>query len=240
MKMKTYINPNTEKVKHQARKKLSELLSDAKNEKVSVLLLLSGGSSLGILDGNWTDVLGSHLTIAMLDERYATDPKINNFSQFMQTDLYKTCLEKGVSIVDTRVYSEKLDEYTKNYDNAIKAWFEKNGDGRIIATVGIGSNGHVAGILPFLEDFEYFEKTFVQTSKFIAGYNTKGKDEYKYRVTSTLPLLKKINEVVTFAVGENKKDPLTKLFENSHPLNELPVQILNELENLYLYTDQRI
>lgn len=236
--MEVYTNPDTENVRTMAHDKLYEFLSDAQKESTNTLLLLSGGSSLSLLNGEWSEVLGNYLTVAMLDERFVEDPTAHNFTQFTQTDLYKACLEKGVFVIDTSIHTQNLDEYTQKYDEALKNWVEQNENGLVLATIGIGANGHVAGIMPFPEDPEYFKNKFIETENYVVGYDTRGKDEYKYRVTATYHVIKKVNKAVTFAIGEIKKEPLTKISQNSFSLPELPSQIVNKLESVFLFSDQ--
>ena len=56
---------------------LNKLLLE--NKDAPVLLLLSGGSSLSILDYVNTSSLGENLTITMLDERFSQEAEANNF-----------------------------------------------------------------------------------------------------------------------------------------------------------------
>lgn len=68
-----------------------------------ILLLLSGGSAFDLLDHISPEVLGAHITIGMLDERFDTEPSINNFAQLQTLRFYETAKQAGCSFIDSQV-----------------------------------------------------------------------------------------------------------------------------------------
>src|ERR1700690_217698 len=74
---------------------LNSLLIDMR--KQPVLLLLSAGSALSILNYVGQSALGANLTVSMLDERFSTDHKINNVGQLQHLDFYSQALDADCS-----------------------------------------------------------------------------------------------------------------------------------------------
>src|SRR4051812_45524273 len=78
-----------------AGEELNRLLASYKT--VPVLLLLSGGSALFMLDYVSKNNTGEFLTISMLDERFSEDKEVNNFLQMQKMDFYSFALETETS-----------------------------------------------------------------------------------------------------------------------------------------------
>ena len=57
--------------------KINDLLKRYENNQI--LLLLSGGSALELLNDIKEEVFKKNVTVTVLDERYTFDPQINNF-----------------------------------------------------------------------------------------------------------------------------------------------------------------
>ena len=54
----------------------------------------------------------------------------------------------------------------------------------------------------------------------------------------TLKTIRNINIAYTFAFGESKKEIVDKLKNEGIYLEQMPAQILKEIEESYLYSDQ--
>jgi len=63
---------------------LNQALTEYRTQ--SVLLMLSGGSALTILEQVNVSLLGPHVTITTLDERFSIDSTVNNFAQIAATN----------------------------------------------------------------------------------------------------------------------------------------------------------
>jgi 6-phosphogluconolactonase/glucosamine-6-phosphate isomerase/deaminase len=96
----------------------------------------------------------------------------------------------------------------------------------IIAQLGIGANGHIAGIQP--------GSPALTSKELIAGFSW---DDYE-RLTLTAKALEKINVIYVLAYGEDKKDQLTKLMNEDLDPNLQPAQILKQMSDVYIYNDQ--
>jgi 6-phosphogluconolactonase/glucosamine-6-phosphate isomerase/deaminase len=97
----------------------------------------------------------------------------------------------------------------------------------VIAQLGIGEDGHIAGILPKSEATK-------ETNDLVIGYHTETYD----RLTMSFTGLKKINAAYVFAFGEAKAQALKTLATRILPLETQPSQILKQLHEAYVYNDQ--
>ncbi len=229
--------------KKKAGKALNGLLKRCQEKPI--LLMLSGGSAMGLLDFVDTESLGENVTITMLDERFSKDPKINNFAQLAETEFYKKAKErKGIDFFDTRVREgETLEELTERFGTHIHEWFNsyKTKEGKIIIAQGVGEDGHTAGIIPYPENPELFKRLFEDTKQWVVGYDANGKNQHPLRVTVTIPFLKeKVDHSIVFAVGENKRKTLEQVMAEKGTLRETPARIIREMKNVQLFTDLRI
>ena len=219
---------------------LNKALINAVSGNKKILLLLSGGSSLALPRGIDTSLLSDNFTISVLDERYSTDPAENNMAQIMSEDFYTNAIEKGCNFIDTRVRSgETQDQLADRFNQELTEWLYDNPDGEIIATVGIGPDGHISGIMPFPENPSLFSKFFDKTDRMVVSYDANGKNPYRYRVTTTMNLLRRINTAIVFVSGENKRGALMSLFDKKGSLAVTPARILREKKDFErnLFTD---
>lgn len=199
------------------------------------LLLLSGGSSFSILPHIDTSLIGSTCTIAMSDDRYSTDKKINNFSLLKETDFYKKAKENGAVFVDTSIQNnESIDDLRERFENDLRVW-QKRG-GAIIATMGMGPDGHTCGMMPFPENPELFEQLF-ESKNIVAGYDAGDKNEFPLRVTITMTLVLQINHAIVYVQGENKRDAIERAFSPDSEIPNTPATIWTQMNDVELFTD---
>ncbi len=225
-----------------ATSKFDKVLHEALSLDKKVLLLLSGGSCLSLLEKVNTDKLSSSVTVAApLDERFSTDPKESNMSLIMATEFYKKARGQGVNVFDTRVREgETQAVLAERFNCDLNDWLKKNPDGIIIATVGIGPDGHTSGMMPFPEAPEKFKELFEgdDETKLVTGYDATGKNPYPFRITTTMNLMRKIDTAIVYAAGENKREALTRLMDPKADLASTPAAILKEIPgDVYLFTD---
>ncbi|MBI3231513.1 MAG: 6-phosphogluconolactonase [Candidatus Doudnabacteria bacterium] len=230
-----------------------------KNKNRPVLLLLSGGSALSILDYISASSLGENLTITMLDERFSPleakaqgaaasngnlplmelnqDPPVNNFSQLQRHDFYSLAQSAQVNFIGTLPRpGENIDDLRVRWEIALRKWREENPKGKIMATFGVGEDGHTAGIFPYPENPQFFENTF-ENRNWIVGYKAKGKHKYPDRVTTTLPFFKNIDEAIVFVCGEEKRHALQRLIQGKEQTHAVPALGLYETKLFQVFTD---
>ena len=196
--------------------------------------MLSGGSAFTILDFVPATVLGPHVTVTALDERYSTDPQVNNFAQLEQTNFYKTCIEQGVNFISTKVLAgESLEALCDRFDCALLTWKQQNRGGVVIATMGIGADGHTAGIFPGEYEVDF------NGDAWAVGYSVpKEVNKYTDRVTVTNTFLREqVDVVVVYAVGNDKYRLVQEIKSDSFLIHEIPAIIIKDMPASTVFTD---
>jgi 6-phosphogluconolactonase/glucosamine-6-phosphate isomerase/deaminase len=190
-----------------------------------VLWLTSGGSNLPAsvqVMSNIPPNLQSRLTVMLADERYgAVGHDQSNWARLMaagfqaETAKLLPVLQDGLSLEQT------IDRYGQLAEQAF------NDNQVVIAQLGIGEDGHIAGILPG-------SPAAAETTALVAGYQAQSLT----RLTLTFPALKRINTAYAFAFGNTKRQALAELQSQTTALDRQPAQILKQLPEAYVYNDQ--
>ncbi len=218
---------------------LNSILKKIKDEGVTTLLLMSGGSALKIAEHVDKDSLPEHLTVSVLDDRYSKDPEVNNFSLLSKTKLYTDALAGRAKFIDTRAKNnETLEETGIIFNESLKNWCALNPNGKIIITQGIGPDGHTSGVMPYPEDKENFKKLFIDTEKYAVGYDATGKNQYSLRITVTLKfLMDEVDESVLLMTGKDKAQAFQNLENVSGKLADAPSLVIHKMKKVNLFTD---
>lgn len=219
----------------EAGKALGNALS--RHADTPILLMLSGGSALTMLDFVSKEALGPHVTVTMLDERYSKDSGVNNFAQLEQTNFYKTGIERGVHSIPTKVLGdESMEKLRDRFANALHEWKRQYKNGVVIATIGIGLDGHVAGIFPGEHSVDFNDNHWV------VGYSVPSTvNQYPDRVTVTNTFLcNQIQEVIAFVTGSEKREIIKELYDNIHHnkiMSAKPMGVIFKMKKASLYTN---
>lgn len=200
------------------------LLTELRAEK-QVLWLLSGGSNIAVEVAALNAIpsaLRSNLTIMLSDERFG--PYGHKDSNMQQ--LYDAGLEPGDAHVIPVIVPESLPmtASTTHYEDNVRQAFAA-ADVSIVQ-LGMGSDGHIAGILP--------HSPAVSAKGLVTSYNTENFD----RVTLTFQALQQATATYVFAFGQDKGAQLVKLRDADLPVDEQPAQILKQFAEVYVYNDQ--
>jgi 6-phosphogluconolactonase/glucosamine-6-phosphate isomerase/deaminase len=201
--------------------RLAKELADGKR----VLWLVSGGSnieaSIKVMSSLPTE-LTPKLSIMLGDERYGeVGHPDSNWAQLLQAGFNPgkatvyPILQAGLSFEST------TDRFNKIANQALAE------NDLVIAQLGIGPDGHIAGILP--DSVAAHEQT-----QMVCGYD----GGQHRRLTLTFPALLKVHVSYTFAFGDSKHQALQDLQAGTLELNKQPAQILRELPEAYIYNDQ--
>ncbi len=224
-----------EALQHAARM-LQTYFDAYKNQPV--LFLSSGGSAFSVLEYVSTESISKHTTLSILDERYSHKPTINNFAQFSETAWFKKALSQGAQQIDTMPnMDETLEAFARRIGVAFDRWIHENEEGAIIATMGMGADGHTAGIMPYPEDEETFTRLFIQNEDMVVGYNAGDKNPYPERATVTIPFLtKNIRHAIMYCVGNDKQKAFTQLTALEGNLHTTPARVLHDMNDVKMYT----
>ena len=214
---------------------LSKLFEENKDK--SILFLTSGGSAMTLLDAlPFPNV--QKITLGVLDERFTFKEVESNFYAFSQTSFYKEGIEKGAKIIDPRPEDgEELEDAATEFAQALNVWRVQNPDGVIIATIGVGDDGHTAGVFPFPNDQEDFNLAFNTPNNFVFGYEIpKEVNFFTQRMTATLSFLRdEVAHAVCFLHGEGKTEALKDIEDEKGYLHVTPARILHEMKNVTVF-----
>lgn len=190
-----------------------------------VLVLLSGGSvvPIAITALNLLSREGkSKISIGQVDERYgAVGHAHSNWLALQRAGLVENdfahvlpILTEGLSRQETAdVYAEKLTDAISKATT-------------VLGLLGIGADGHTAGMLPH----PYFHDEFLDPETLVFGYE--GPDFE--RITVTERMLSLMNAVVVFAAGQQKVAAIKKLSEDSS-VKEMPARILLDMSHVDMF-----
>ncbi len=227
--------PDKEAAAAEAGEYLNSLLLE--NKAQPALLLVSAGSSLALLNFVGFNVLGPNLTVCVIDERFSTDPATNNFAQLQKTDFYKDALDSDVSFFGTLPRPEDTAESLANrWEHNLRKWRTENPFGKIFATLGMGPDGHTAGIFPFADDANEFHKLF-EGQAWIRAYSVNDKNIHKERITATLTFFKEIDAALGFISGNEKASRFDRLIKKQGEVFELPALAWHRIPSVKLFTN---
>jgi 6-phosphogluconolactonase/glucosamine-6-phosphate isomerase/deaminase len=205
-------------------------------ERRNVLFLSSGGSALRVLDRISDDAIGPFLTIGIFDERYDPTNKTSNYAQLRKTGFYKRAVSRGCRLIDTSTQKQQShDALADYYESEIRGWRAKHPRGAIMATMGVATDGHTAGIMPFPEDPLRFKELF-EGERWIVAYDAKDKNPFRLRATATLTFLRYVDLFGIYVVGKEKGEMFRRLIDGDD-LAELPGRIIKSLPRGAIYTD---
>ena len=216
-----FVTTDSVTAQHDITLRITSELEAGKN----VLWIISGGSNIDAsvtIMANIPRELHSLLTIALCDERYG--PVGHADSNFQQL-LDKGFDARDASLIPVLQSDLSLIETASAYGAVVQAEFGKADT--IISQLGIGPDGHIAGILP--------DSPAVNVSdSLVTGYLS---IPYQ-RVTMTFRALQAIDVNFSFAYGDNKLAALRQLLHEDLPLSQQPSQILKQLAEAYIYNEK--
>ena len=194
------------------------------------LLMVAGGSWLAVLDLITLTSPGSQVTLCVLDERFSTDPTVNNFVQLRAGTFYQRVTPLGVQSIATVVSeADTLPGFTQRFESNLQTWHRDNADGVVIAAIGWGTDGHIAGIFPNTIALA------AANEEWLCGYEA-SMIEYTKRITVTPYFLTNIVDyAVGYGVGTEKKSLILQLEANALP-PDTPLCLLKQMKSVSVFT----
>ncbi len=185
------------KDKNEASKKALELILQIIDK--NTLLLLSGGTSPDLLYRLMVQERIRPGAVAMIDERYGLPMHENsNEKMIFNSGLADYINKEGIPFHKILTGAD-MEETTKHYEQIIRDLFKKFS--RKVAVMGIGSDGHTAGIKPGLE---------INPAKLVVSFDDIN-GPFGKRITLTFKALAQIDEFIVLSFGENKRLALRKM-----------------------------
>jgi len=241
-------------------KEAGDHISEIIREHVGdVVCILSGGTSLDVVkyinpskncfhqdckESSTSDSEGDKIicqrnecrTIFIMgDERVSGEEEINNFLQ-----LRARYPEHKVTsnLIETVPYgNESKKDFAERIEKLFLETLVELNNPKIISLLGIGTDGHTAGIFPM--DEQSFRKVYQDDRTYVPVQVEGLKIDSRASFTPSW-ILNHVDIVIGFIVGESKREILTKLNSETKKLNERPAEIFNLHKRAYIYTDQNI
>jgi 6-phosphogluconolactonase/glucosamine-6-phosphate isomerase/deaminase len=207
------------------------------NSDKKLLFLIACGSSLEILKHIKPNLLSPNITISVLDERFTKDPTINGFSQLQKTSFYEDALKAKCNFIESiSIDDESQTQLAERINDEITKWLIDNPNGNIFATIGIGLDGHVAGIMPCSNESSL--SNLLSKNIHIVPVNVGKKNKYALRVTPTLKFIKEhIDKAIVYIVGKDKRSAFIRIFDPNENIFTTPAKILLEMRNVSMFTN---
>lgn len=250
-------------------KNITEGIEKAKKklyEKVdrSTVLFLSGGSSPKPLYQELALEKQLHpAALALIDERYGNPMhETSNEKMIKRTGLLNYISSQHIPFYPILQAHLSREETAEKYDETVRKLFFNIP--KSLAIMGLGVDGHIAGIAPNREDFTnpIFTSTSLREATkelrgnpdeiaslplTMTGYNFADsfhdeKGPFKERVTLTFQGLEMIDQFILWVFGDEKKHALEKIFTEGS-LEEIPGRFFNKPEidrKIILVTDQQM
>ncbi|KKP81209.1 MAG: hypothetical protein UR81_C0004G0011 [Candidatus Levybacteria bacterium GW2011_GWB1_35_5] len=193
-------------------------------------LFLSGGSTPKALYQTFSKEQKLKVrAVALVDERFGLPMhRDSNEKMISDTGLFDYFKSLKISI-ETILNGKDIENARKDYEEKIENLF--NNFKLKIAILGIGENGHTAGIPAGFNN----SKDFVVK---IDNFPSK----FKKRITLTFTALEKMDKLIVLVFGDSKKWALEEMFNNG-PIEEIPARFYLKKEvseKTILITDQNI
>jgi 6-phosphogluconolactonase len=214
-------NPNQE---------AADLLQEALLRHPNALLLLSGGSASRVYELVSPANLPPTLVVGLVDERFGTpDHESSNLNGIKKSGII-TALEAARVTFQPILHGQSRQQEVESYEQ----WLNKHYDRPWILILGIGPDGHTAGMLPDT-DAARFHATF--SAGLVAGYDNTG--PYPSRITLTIPALQHATEVIVIAADKSKRPVIDRLASDQQIAeNEMPAVVLRALPNVSIFVSQ--
>lgn len=233
----TIHNKDSENIYPNAAELLIKSLKSHQKEKI--LILLSGGSVVKVykvMSYELSVISSEKMAIAQVDERFfgkeqrTENKKQINADQIGRVGLWEMCRKRKIPYY--LVSQEgKLTESAEEYDQTISKLFKEYT--YKIAVLGIGEDGHTAGLLPG------YEKAW-NTDKLVTGYENNG--EFRQRISLTPDALSQLDYGIVVAIGEKKRRAIETALDpiNQKYLDKYPAAILQKMKEVDLFTDIKL
>jgi len=198
---------------------LAARVQHALDDYQNIVWFVSGGSSVSI-SAKASGLIrpNRNLKILLADERYGPIGHLHsNWNQLLRAGF-----STKVGDLFPVLKGEDLGSTAKGYEKDVTQALHRS-DYKI-ALLGMGADGHTAGVLPYSEA--------VSSQKFVYAYNA---PDYQ-RLTLTLRAIEQLDEAVVYAYGSTKWQAIKDLAKDLG-VDEQLVQILKKIPKVTLFSD---
>lgn len=218
--------------------KAKEILYE-KVDKRTVLFLSGGNTPKPLYELLAKEKIIKPVAVGMIDERYGKKMHAKSNEKMIQETGFLEYLRKHAIPFYPMLQDDlDLEETARGYDQVTRDLFFKFP--RSVAVMGIGTDGHIASIIPNRKDFTnpMFEEA--RQHQFVGELNDE-KSDYKERVGMTFAGLSLIDYFVVLAFGKEKKKALKEMSSGGYP-EEVPARFFPQeaSEKTIIITDQKM
>ena len=210
--------------KSEAISAVKDKLNDHLSKGERVFWLLPGGSGLDIAVAVAKRLDSQpgldRLSVSLTDERYGKPGHPDSNWQQLIDKGFKLKGARLSPVLDGSDLATNAQHYADTLNKEI-SWADYS-----IALAGMGPDGHIFGIKPNSQS--------VSSPEDVVGYDW---SDYQ-RLTPTINLIKKLDEVIIYTVGKEKHQQIDNLSKDISP-SEQPAQLLKDLNNVTIYNDYR-
>lgn len=199
-----------------------------------VLCLLAGGSALKIVDYIKLTSEQKRRTIFIMGDERVGEASDNNYYQ-LQTQFPE--FTNNNTVIDTRnLPGENPRNFASRISDQIKKIFLDQKTVTTVVVLGMGSDGHTAGIFPLPAD--QFSEVYKEDTTYVPVCLKSLTIDSRASITPSWLL--KCDELIGYVSGIEKTAILNKLLHEKHEINDMPAQILKLHRNSYIYTDLKV
>lgn len=197
-------------------REIANRINEALSKHVTVLWLTSGGSNVR-LQTDIMDLLRSEigdrltdLTILPVDERFGLSGHADSNHRSMKEAGFDPGAARWLDVLEENT---DFDTTIKMYNQSVSRELESN---YVVATLGLGADGHTAGILP--------SSPAIDSKDLVCGYQA----NYQ-RMTLTPLALREISVAFVIVSDESKKPVVDKLRSAKETAENMPAMALYDL-----------
>lgn len=172
-------------------------------------------------------------TIFMMgDERWSREQKVNNTLQ-----LQACCPDHLItkSLIETIPNeNESLEDFATRIEKIFLEKISELRNLKIFMILGIGADGHTAGIFPLPN--ESFQKVYQDDLTYVPVHAPGLKIDSRASLTPSW-ILDHVDELFAYVVGQSKQTILESLQNETKELHERPAELLKLHKHSHIYTD---
>lgn len=194
-----------------------------------VLLLFSSESPAALFDTLTVPSDASHVTVSVLDERC----DLGDYETLHKSQMAVQLREAGATHIELSCGDDPAASATQ-FGNALEEWRNANQNGRIIAVMGVGQDGHIAGILPGYANEQPFTEELVTYYEAMPEISTA-----TTRITTTTKfLLDSVDIAVVYITGLEKHEIVEHIVDPEDQSSlHVPVRLLYKMKDVMIFTD---
>lgn len=206
----------------------------------STVLFLSGGSTPKPFYHTFAqEQILKPAAVGMVDERFG-QPMHTNSNELMiaQTGLLDYFSQHKIPFHSMLQKDKSREEVTEAYDKKMRDLFFTFP--KSVAILGIGIDGHIAGIVPNRKGFT--NPLFSSAEKYLYVSSFSDPRKYKERITMTFAGLSLVDKFLVLVFGKEKQKVLQKAFTQGS-MEEIPARFFQQpdiAKKTLFITDQKI